>query len=527
MSPFVDTLHLLALAGALASASGCSLRYDPDDLGDDGADEDDGTSVDPDELFVERVFPPLVYEGEGVALDPDEEAAVRAVPIVLYGQNMTAETTFAVAGDGIDNQTVEAQVSPDGHWAAFAIRLPIVPDDTDAHDVDLIVRVSSGDQTREVELTHRLLPELRVMSSGKDNLAVVPTDDLPRDEKTGISAYSRVELSGGTIQLRGEAPFRVIGYGGISVSGLLESDAEGPTPGGGGCEGGAPERDAPCAAGSGKGGGPGATPGGGGGGGFGSQGVRGEGPKSLRGEGGPENGDPSLVPMTPDESGPAGGGGSGAATLGDGATGGGSGGIIELTTPGLLVLRGSVRADGADGECAAPTTGAGGGGGSGGAILVRAGSLPAEGTSGGFQALGGEGGACTTQGGRGGDGRIRIDLPAAPVDVGVSTVPDTAFRGPAFVTAAIPTISAERDLQVTIHGAPDAMYELSITSPEGATDAERTEPVTIETGSEGAGELTVELWEGFNRLCLRAMPSKDPDSYPEAANCLNVAYISR
>jgi hypothetical protein len=514
MSRFVDTLSLLALAGVLATASGCSLRYDPDDLGDDGADDDDddGSNVGPDELFVERVFPPLVREGEGVAIDPDE--SVRAIPIVLFGQNMTADTTFSLSGDGIENQEVAAQVSSDGTWAAFELRLPIVPDNAGTRDVDLLIRVSNGDETREVELTQRLLPEFRRASDDEIN-----TDDPPFDEG-GIVEFSRVELNGGTIRVTGEAPFRVVAYGGISVSGVLDASGGGPEPGAGGCEGAGAQMEADCGPGSGGAGDFGTLGSvGGGGGGFGSVGQNGAGAQGAFGRGGMANGDPSLVPMPPADGAPAGGGGG----VG---LGGGSGGIVELTTPGVLALSGRVRASGASGECNAQVGGVGGGGGSGGAILVRAGGL-AERISATLEAIGGPEVDCAAAGGAGGDGRIRIDLPPLPEGASVSTETSAAFSGPAFDTAAIPTVSAESALQLTIQGAPESMYVLSISSPDGATDAERTKPgIMVETGSEGVGETTVELWEGFNQLCLQAVPSADPDSYPEAANCLTVAYIS-
>jgi hypothetical protein len=517
MSPFVDTLSLLALAGMLASASGCSLRYDPDDLGDDSGEQDDGSDVGPDELFVEQVFPRVVHEGEGFVADPDDDPGVRAIPIVLFGQNMTADTTFSISGDGVSNLPVEAQVSPDGRWAAFAMRVPIVDDDAGARDVDLRIAVTKGDETREVEVTHRLLPELRAASSGGE-IEVINTDDLSRNE-AGISEFSRVELSG-HVQVIGDAPFRVVGYGGISVSGLLEGNGIESAPGAGGCAGGAPEMDAPCGPGSGRAGDVGTLgSGGGGGGGFASVGLDGAGAAAMRGEGGMTSGDPSLVPMPPGDGAPAGGGGGG-------GVGGGSGGIIELTTPGLLALSGAVHVNGASGVCNSNVGGVGGGGGSGGAILVRAGSL-AERTSATLQALGGPVVECTVGGGGGGEGRIRFDLPALPDQASVSTQPDAGFIGPAFVTAEIPTISTDSALPVTVRGEPGGLYELSVTSPEGTTDAEVSRTEMVETsGSEGVGEISVDLLEGFNRLCLRAVPTADPDSYPEAANCLNVAYIS-
>ncbi|HEU5061190.1 MAG TPA: hypothetical protein VFU21_31885, partial [Kofleriaceae bacterium] len=78
------TLSSLLLA---AASTGCSLVYDADDLraGRDGGGADAG----PDDLFVARVTPDAVFEGEGSSFLAEQEEMVRAIPIVLEGQNMT------------------------------------------------------------------------------------------------------------------------------------------------------------------------------------------------------------------------------------------------------------------------------------------------------------------------------------------------------------------------------------------------------------------------------------------------------
>jgi hypothetical protein len=531
MSGFVDTPSLLlALAGALATASGCSFRYDPDDLGgggDGGDGVEPGQDAGPDDLFVHRVYPPEVFEGQGYVADPDDEASVRAMPMVLFGQNMTADTRFTVSGEGFIAKDVEAQVSADGTWAAFELRLPVA--DGDARDVELVISLDKSGEVHETTVVHHLLPELRVESEGTS--AEIATDDLERDP-AGVAHFSVVDLRG-LVQLRGSAPFRVVAYSSISLTGFLDGSGAGATPGAGGCAGADPGDSAACGPGAGKPGGMGIlglAAGGGGGGGFASSGTRGGGAVKQRGDGGVATGEPSLVPMPPGGGAqPAGGGGGGLNELLEGGgPGGGSGGVIELTTPGVLVTSSAVvQADGAaGGECA--TVGGGGGGGSGGAIMVRAGLLAAaDGQGPGsltVKAIGGGGGECgSSSGGAGGDGRIRIDVADAE---NVTATPD-AFDAPAFALGALPAVTTESSIPISIRGEGASSYQMVVTSPEGASDIERSRIEVIATpGSNGVGEKTVDLWEGFNRLCLRAVPSADPDSLPEAANCIDIAYIS-
>lgn len=533
MNGFVDTLSLLlALAGALATASGCSLRYDSDDLGS-GGEVDDGMAEpqpsSPDELFVLRTYPSEVFEGEGHVADPDDEDSVRAIPMVLYGQNMTADTRFTVSGDGFLVQEVTAQVSDDGTWAAFELRLPVTDNGAEASDTELLIALDKDGEVHETTVVHHLLPELRVESEGTS--AEIFTDELIRDP-AGVAYFSLVDLRG-LVQVRGAAPFRVFAYSSISLTGFLDGSGAGATAGPGGCAGGDPAESAPCAPGAGQPGGMGVlglAAGGGGGGGFASGGTRGGGATQQRGDGGVATGEPSLVPMPPGGGAqPAGGGGGGLNELLDGGgPGGGSGGVIELTTPGALITSSAVvQADGAAGG-ACDTVGGGGGGGAGGAIMVRAGLLAAaDGEGAGsvtLKAIGGGGGECgTATGGDGGSGRIRIDLADAQ---SVTATPD-AFDAPAFATSSIPVVTTEATIPISIRGEGSSSYEMVVASPEGSSDIERSRTDVIATpGSDGVGEITVDLWEGFNRLCLRVVPNVDPDSLPEAANCLNIAYIS-
>ncbi|HKE14840.1 MAG TPA: hypothetical protein VKB80_08260 [Kofleriaceae bacterium] len=522
---------LLALAGVLAAASACSLRYDPDDLGqgdDESGGGDQTPDAGPDDLFVHRVFPSEVFEGEGFAADPDDQTTVRAIPMVLFGQNMTPDTRVTVSGDGFLLREVEAQVSPDGAWAAFELRMPLVEDSSEARDVELRISLVKGAEMHETTVVHHLLPELAPVPQTPGGTVTLSPDSLKVDS-AGVARFSRVDLRGNVLAGQG-GPLRLFAYAGISVTGVLNASGNGAEPGAGGCAGGDVGLNAACGDGSGGAGASAAVGvGGGGGGGFGTEGRTGLGDAKGGGDPGEATGDPSLVPMPPSGGGvrPAGGGGGGKGALDAGGTpGGGSGGVIELTTPGLFSLSAAVQVDGAAGtDCPSLDPGGAGGGGSGGALMLRAGSLVVGSGGATLEAVGGRGGTCSAgDGGKGGAGRIRLDLPAA----GAITADPPAFVGPAFVMSEIPVVTTDSALPVEIRGEPGGSYQLLVISPDTATDDERTRTEAVATpGPDGVGEKTVELSQGFNRLCLRVVPDADPDSQPEAANCLNVAYISR
>jgi hypothetical protein len=249
-------------------------------------------------------------------------------------------------------------------------------------------------------------------------------------------------------------------------------------------------------------------------------------------------GEATLVPMPPEgDAQPGGGGGGSGPLLGEArGAGGGSGGVIELTTPGVLATNAVIQADGGQGgPCEEGLTDSGaGGGGAGGAIMVRAGAVASaagQGPALQVSARHGEGGACNSAGGGdGGDGRIRLDLPASSETIaGLEMASPAPFVAPSFVAAEIPTIVREPMVVVSIRGGAGADdYELLVTSPEGDGETQRTRIDMVPSpGPAGTGKTAVELFEGFNRLCLRVAPGADPDSLPEAANCLNIAYIPR
>jgi hypothetical protein len=482
-----------------AATSGCSLVYDADDLraGRDGGGGPTA-DADPDALFVARVSPEGVFEGEGSSFDPEETEMVRAIPIVLEGQNMTAETVFTIAGLGMEMEIEDVAVSGDGHFAAFALRVPILPDLTDGVEDAFNIQLVKGDEDQ--------LKLLRV--SGLDGL-VQEGGTLNTDELN--SRYTHVVLSGSNTAT-GSAPLRIVATAGIDVAGTLSADAgAAPAAGPGGCAGGAAANAADCGDGSGKAGASDAAPGGGGGGGYGSGGTAGTG---GGGQPGSTAGQVFMVPLPPDPNATArgsGGGGGGGLT---GGRGGGSGGVIELTTPATLTLQdGSiVSASGGGGEQLTCATGGGGGGGSGGAILVRAGRL-VLGAEARIEARGGSGsGGGTCVGGNGGNGRIRIDRG----NDGAADAEPSAFFGPAPVIDDLPAIVGEEELAVPVRGKINTSYQLFI--------GESETPATFETDADGLGSAEVALEPGLNQLCVQVAPAADLE-YPEAKNCVNVAYI--
>jgi hypothetical protein len=488
---------------AVILLGGCSLVYDTGDL---RAGRDGGMSADadPDALFVQRVTPDSVFEGEGSSFD-DHDDMVRAIPIVLEGQNMTAETVFTIEGLGLDGTIDDVAVSGDGHFAAFALSVPILGSLGDGMEDHFTIHLAKGDE----EFT---APLLRV--NGLDALVRTDGESLHTDELHGM--YTSVELVG-TVSASGDAPLRVAATAGIKLAGALHADAgAAPTAGPGGCAGGARHAASACGQGSGKAGETSASPGGGGGGGYGTDGTDGSGGD---GQAGNRTGQTSLVQLPPADGATAhgaGGGGGGDLTL-DANTagrGGGSGGVVELTTPAVFTMTASavISAGGGDGQTAVCTTGGGGGGGSGGAILLRAGvMLAAAGASavapGGF----GQGSQAGCRGGDGGAGRIRIDRGN---DATIEADPAT-FMGPIPVTD-LPVIVSEANPEVTVRGAASEEYELYVGDQET--------PTTFGTEADGLGSPHPTLEPGLNRLCVYVTAKTELD-YPESKNCVDVAYI--
>jgi len=503
------TATCLGLAPFLAS--GCSLRYDPDDLGGDGDGPDGGSGVEPDAdpaALDFEVVPDRVFEGSGGALAEGDIDLVRAIPVVLRGQNMSSDMAVTLNGGGFANSLIEEDelaVSSDGKWAALSLHMPIRPDLTQGMFETISVRVenAAGDRTR------------RLIVSGLDTFAPVG-GVFDTSEEPLAARYSHAVLSG-NIAARGSEPFRLVAMAGITVSGSLAADAAGAAPGAGGCAGGEIASPSPCGPGS---GGAGGTLSGGGGGGFGAAGSEGNG--GDPGAGGQLAGDGSLVPLPPTANslvrGAGGGGGGQLLSLAGGQPGGGGGGVIELSTPGVLRLTDSavVSANGSAGRnsgvCA--TGGGSGGAGSGGAILLRTGASLATGAGAQVRALGGPAvGPNSCFGGAGGAGRIRVDSPEVPE---MTTEPAAQRR--AIFARDVPVVTRDQVLSLPVHGAPATAYNFYLENPPRAV----SNAMTDETGA-GAGDVS--LIPGLNHICVSDRPPSEVNSFDEASNCVDVAYV--
>lgn len=501
--PGMSLAYSCCALGAALAASGCSLVYDTGDLRG-GRDGGMSADADPDALFVARVTPESVFEGEGSSFVPDDEAMVRAIPIVLEGQNMTADTMFTIDGLGLNGTIEDVAVSGDGHFAAFALRVPIVDSlgDGDTNE-SLAIRLTKGEEEAPAPLiTVTGLDALERTDEG------VNTDDLH-------AMYTHVVLSG-NVPANGDAPLRIVATAGIQINGSLRADAgTAPNAGPGGCRGGGAASNADCGGGSGKAGETSASPGGGGGGGYGTMGTAGTGGD---GQAGGMVGQRFVVPMPPAEGATAhGAGGGGGGDLvsggGTGGSGGGSGGIIELTTLATFTLSASavLSAAGGDGDDFLCSTGGGGGGGSGGAILLRAGTLLVTAGASVVAPAGNGMGSSGCKGGNGGKGRIRIDRGN---DSAIDTDP-APFIGATPAVQGLPVIVTEALLALPVRGDASESYQVYV--GDGG-------PMAFNTDADGVASPEVTLEPGLNRLCVQAASGADLD-YPESKNCVDVAYI--
>jgi hypothetical protein len=185
--------------------------------------------------------------------------------------------------------------------------------------------------------------------------------------------------SGATLKLTGSRPVVFAVRGDVTVTGTIDANASGSTPGAGGnwsC-GSSAGRNGTGDASFARGGG------GGGGGAFGTAGGRGgEGDSNTNyGSGGSVRGTTNITPLYGGCNGGNGGGCSSA--------GGAGGGAVQITASGTLTVTGTIRANGGNGAGGCGTEGGGAGGGSGGAILLEAATKNIGGT---VQANGGSGG---------------------------------------------------------------------------------------------------------------------------------------
>lgn len=185
-----------------------------------------------------------------------------------------------------------------------------------------------------------------------------------------------VVSSGTALVASGSRPLIIVVHGDVSIVGTIDVSATvnpddgSSTPGAGGDDAtecadgfGEPGTDSTGAGGAGGGGGGGFGEDGGDGGDGNGSGAGGKGPKGAK------SGSDTLVPL---RGGCAGGvGGDSVGVLDNGGRAGNGGGAVEITALGMIVVSGTISANGTGGAAGATLVNAGGGGaGSGGGILL-------------------------------------------------------------------------------------------------------------------------------------------------------------
>jgi hypothetical protein len=183
---------------------------------------------------------------------------------------------------------------------------------------------------------------------------------------------------------------------------------------------------------------------------------------------GPRYGSVTLIPLV----GGSGGGGGGATTARAGGAGGGGGGAILIASSGNISFTGVINARGGNGGTGA----GGGGGGAGGAIRFVANTITGGGT---LRTSGGSAGisvtnTSSTNGGRGGDGFIRIEAndyssftPSTdPLAISyASPHPVNTTTAPALRIASVAGISAPASPLGSLHGVPDVVVPTTQANP--------------------------------------------------------------
>jgi hypothetical protein len=156
--------------------------------------------------------------------------------------------------------------------------------------------------------------------------------------------------------------------------------------------------------------------------------------RAASGVGGSPYGSSVLLPLI----GGSGGGGGAAGPNYGGSGGGGGGGAMLLASSGTVNITGSILAyGGTSGASSGVSSGATGGGGSGGAIRIVATTISGNGT---VQATGRAAQDSTvvyySNGGDGGDGRIRLEAEAITRTAATTPAYTTSIPGPLFIAGA-------------------------------------------------------------------------------------------
>jgi len=238
---------------------------------------------------------------------------------------------------------------------------------------------------------------------------------------------------------------------------------------------------------------------GGGGGGHAQRGESGNGSGDVV-NGGSVVGSRPLVPLA----GGSGGGGGGFSTNGI-ASGGGGGGALAIFSYADITVAGMIRADGAGGIGDIPmTNSSGGGGGAGGAIVIGAKGQVRFTGAGGLSARGGNGGfghpVGARNGGRGGDGRIRIDGRAIG-NVPARTAPRVGYSGPS--TGTNGSVVARTGDTLRGSGEPGRMIRLFLRGEYGRWNYGA--PIDVRVGSDSTWKVQLGPDAAVGRLYIATM----------------------
>ncbi|MGE0404548.1 MAG: hypothetical protein AB7T06_48005 [Kofleriaceae bacterium] len=522
------------VAGASLLLGACSILYNPNNIGDGPADaavDDKPADMRIDEMVdapvdamiddmpvdmmidapqlpiaIGDVEPAFLVEGTGMG-------GSRAALLVLDVENFSGVDTAFTVSQIDDNgalQTVtivETRVSTDKTKVGLALQIPV-----------LVSTPQGMTRTFDVTISQMGSSAMKTITvNGLDELIVADTTVNTNTPLRPL--YSQVRLT--NAHFAGANPALIRSASDIVITGSVDVDGVGSTPGAHGCAGGAAATAGGCNPGGGGGGasnglGNGAP---GGGGGFGANGSAGG---SGGGAAGVATGSEWLATLitgtgAAGNRGNGGGGGGNGLLSAAGGVGGGGGGVLELTANGSLTVMagGFASARGGNGSAGSGD----GGGGSGGAIVVRAGggiSAPA----GWIRAAGGTGaGAGATKAGDGSGGRIRVDS-STTADVDPMVQGLVPKRGANWLAGA-PLMTGTAAQTIMLVGAVGQAYGINLNNvalADATIGATNTIGVDVTLALTGASNDSP-----FNTLCA-INPTANLGNL-ESVRCIQVLYL--
>ncbi|HEX5059038.1 MAG TPA: hypothetical protein VFV99_06745 [Kofleriaceae bacterium] len=512
----------VAMLMPMVVGSGCSLLYNPSNLGKANPDASDAPMIDaemtadadidappladanPGMLTLLDVTPKVLLEGQG-------QFGSRPAVLVIKGHHIVSDN-LSVAITPSTGITVGATtVAMNGDYIAVEVSVAI---DTNANAgmTPLTITVmQNGGPGGGVALTNKL------------SLQNLPQFPAGTSIATGSLAELYSDVNTGNVTFTGTARASVRSVSRIKMGNITANGGNGSTNGAGGagpgaCAGGAPASNAPCLQSDGGGVGAGGDSGGGGGG-FavaGNPGVTGD--AGTGGAGGGAHGDNQIISFAAQG---AGGGGGGKGALSNSGGGGGGGGTIELTAGGNIEV-GTIDAKGGAGGAGSSVlslgASGGGGGGSGGTVVLRSdtgtivsGAIAA--TPGGGGASGGTGAGA---GGAGAPGRVRVDVASGSLP---SSNP-SLHRGPAFVN--VPTVVTTNKVMLSMTGANADVVNAYVIPDDGMVHL--GEPMGMMFNN---GMLSFQgvLLPGYNKLCVTLEPGMRGHADTLADKCIELAYL--